>query len=318
MWPFGRLSQGEPVVESDSADNQLQTQDQDENRQVHLRNVWSRIESVCKELWGENSKGALKLRIAVEEFRGEVERAEEIIYTWRKALHQEKRKNRKLESEARTLFMGRMQHLHGQLELAQESEKTMQVALERERGKIGELMEQIEKKEIENASFKEQFLKSGSDRNHVRSEKMQKFIKELQEKEDRLEDSWVQRHHALEAEYTQRKAELQKGYDGALVTMKKRAAELEKQSMQMSAELEASYETARRDLEERENQARERTEELRCREADLKTKEAELNDAFAAKQRKLDAVKRRMDEELHEILKDYKAGLGTENPKEGP
>jgi len=84
---------------------------------------------------------------------------------------------------------------------------------------------------------------------------------------------------------------------------------MEKQSTQKIAELEASYEAARREVDIKGDQNRKVADEL-------KAKEAELQAAITEKHSKLDAIKRRMDKELHEIVKDYKERLGAANPKE--
>lgn len=314
MWPFKTMFETETDIEVSPPDKQMQAQQAD--RHIQLREAWDRIESVSDELWDENSPGALKLRIALKEFRTEVEKAEEIVYAWHRALHEERKKNHRIGSEARTLYEGRIQDIQGQLELAQAHEKSMSETLKRERTRIGELLQKVEEKDTENADFKEKFLETESDRDHAHAEKMTHFIKDMQEKEASMEKNWAQRHQALETEYSERHTELHKDHEKLLASMKSRALEMEKHSMQKIAELEASYETARRELDVKGDQNRKLADELQAKEASLKAKETELETAITEKHRKLDAIKRRMDEELHEILKDYKERLGAAKPKE--
>jgi hypothetical protein len=270
---------------------------------AHLSELWSSLEAVSQELWQDNSKGALKLKIVVEEFRGEVGRLQEKLLAAQAGLQVEKRhvQDAMEDGEARE------REIHEQNEALRRHSQAMEQALAKERKTVEELLKKIEAKEEENIDFKGKFLHIESERDHSRADKMQAFLQDVQKKETEAEETWMKRNQVLEAEYVQRSDEMKKSDQERLQTLQKRAADLEEQYRKKAEALQASCDASRREVESKDAAYRERAEALAHREAELLAVEKQAASVLEAKKRDLDEMKRRMEAELKEILREYQA-----------
>lgn len=276
---------------------------QENGGELRLAQMFGRLDGICGQLWDEDRRSAVGLQAVVEEFRHEVGRAEAAVAALRGELA---RQGERLTGEIRGGFADQLAELEKRLAESRAHAAALEQSLSRERARSGELAARLDAQEQENARLQEEYLKTESQRDAARAERMESFLGELRRKEEQLELKWLERRRALEAEQELRAQEQQKAHIEELRQLKERALELEKELIKKEAELEASNERLRADLEEREARLRRRQDELRAKEKDLERYGKELEDAWGAKRRELDELKRRLQEEIKTVVREYK------------
>lgn len=256
---------------------------------VDLTGVWDRMGDVCKKLWSEDRVSAVSLQALLEEFKGEVERAQQTLVTYQRTL-QETRKTISLEITAE--YKNQLSLLQTQLAAAREDAASVSKALQAEKDHSSQLAAALETQEAKNLEFKDRFLKTEMERDVVRGRKMEEFYQEVLVKSKDLESSWEQKHRELETKYLTQEEDLRKKNVEHLEGVRKLALDLERTYSQKEAELGASYERLRGEMESRESKCLKLEEDLRSREEGLNARRRELDDLKLKLQQEISAVVR--------------------------
>lgn len=259
---------------------------------VDLTGVWDRMGDVCRKLWAEDRVSAVTLQALLEEFKGEVERAQQTLVTYQKTLV-ETRKT--VSQQIAAEYKGQIAHLESALAAAREEAAASAKSQQAEKEHGAQLASALEIQEAKNLEFKDRFLKTEMERDVVRGRKMEEFYQEVLAKSKDLEASWEQKHRELESKYIAQEEELRKKNVEHLEGIRKLALDLEKTYSQKEADLGASYERLRQEMEGREAKCLKMEEDLRKQE-----------DGLTARRRELDELKLRLQQEISAVVQGYK------------
>ncbi len=242
-----------------------------------LTDAWKRIEAVCARLWNENSPAAVEAQAAVEEFKGAVHRGDAYLAN---AIEQRAHDLREHEDSLASL---RRQY---EMELAGLKKRVegLEHALREKDIRNDELLKAIANKEEQNLDFHSQLLRMSAAGDEAKTRKMDEFYQELLKKESAQEESWEQRHKALEQEH---------GHYQSILAAKQ-------------AQLDAWEE--RRIAEE---------EALKKRSTDLEIKSQHLFQEYRKKQQEIEELKSSLQHSITELVRQYQNRVKSETGQTG-
>jgi len=245
---------------------------------VPLDEAWRRLEKVCTRLWDENSACAVETQAVLEEYRGAVHRSETYVANAVEQRAQDLRMHEENLASLRRQYEMEMAGLKKRIE-------TLETALHEKDQRIDDLLKAISEKEQQNLEFHAQMLRLTAAGDEAKTKKMDEFYQELMKKETSLEESWEQRHKALEQEHTQ--------FQNILIAKQ--------------AQLDAWEE--RRVTEE---------EALKKRSTDLELKSQELFAEYRKKQQEIEDVKANLQRSISDLVRQYQNRVkGSDVPASG-
>jgi chromosome segregation ATPase len=237
-----------------------------------LSEAWKRLETVCTRLWNENSPTAVEAQAALEEFKGAVHRGDAYLVN---AVEQRAHDLREHEDSLASL---RRQY---EMEMAGLKKRIegLEHALREKDLRNDELLKAIANKEEQNLEFHSQLLRMSATGDEAKARKMDEFYQELLKKEGSLEESWEQRHKALEQEHS---------HFQNILSAKQ-------------AQLDAWEE--RRIAEE---------EALKKRATDLEIKSQHLFQEYRKKQQEIEELKSSLQHSITELVRQYQSRVKNE------
>jgi hypothetical protein len=251
-----------------------------EQTTLGLKEIWKRLDPLCRRLWDENSPVAVGLQALSEEFNGEVQRAA---------------------------------HL---LQACQETIKEQQKSIAEERGRVEALRKDLLAREAENAEFHDRFLKLEATHDEERSKKMEAFYQDLNKKRAELESSLEARRWALEDDHNQRAQALQKKHDELVAGLKQRGSELELQHTNQEADLAKTHARMLQDMSTWEAETRRRDEALLNAEKAIVERERQIKEEYQKKQLEFQQLKESLRAEVTELIKQYQLKLRDDAQKQ--
>lgn len=282
------------------------------NEGVHLGDMWDRLDAICQDLWKEDRVGAVPLQAVLEEFRGMVVKADQLIISYQKALHDTRRS---ISSEMDDTYQERLKHLELRVDQLKHEKTDLEDILSKERAREESLTKKLNYMETENIEFKEKFLQAEMDRDAVRAKKMEELFAELVKKEETLETSWQERHAELEAEHLRKGEELRKKNSEHLEGVRRVAQEMEKAYAQSEAEHTTAHEKVRQEMDSRESRCLKWEADLRKKDEASSGVARELENEYQKKRRELDKLKAGMQEQVSAMVKQYQDKAGNQDKK---
>ncbi len=237
-----------------------------------LSDAWKRMETVCTRLWNENSPTAVEAQAALEEFKGAVHRGDAYL------ANSIEQRAHDLRSHEDSLASLRRQY---EMEMAGLKKRIegLEHALREKDLRNDELLKAIANKEEQNLDFHSQLLRMSATGDEAKARKMDEFYQELLKKETSLEESWEQRHRALEQEHS---------HFQNILSAKQ-------------AQLDAWEE--RRIAEE---------EALKKRSTDLEIKSQHLFQEYRKKQQEIEELKSSLQHSITELVRQYQSRVKSE------
>jgi chromosome segregation ATPase len=159
-----------------------------------LTDAWKRLESICSRLWEENSVCAVPAQAALEEFKGAVARADAFLANAVEQRGQDLSRHDENLASLRRQYEMEMAGLKKRIE-------GLELALREKDKSVDDMLKTLARKEEQNLDFHSQLLRMSASGDEARAKKMDEFYQELIRKEASLEESWQQRHKALEQEH---------------------------------------------------------------------------------------------------------------------
>ncbi|MBI5243721.1 MAG: hypothetical protein HY922_08575 [Elusimicrobia bacterium] len=313
------------------------------DKALHLNQVWTKLDELCVKLWKEDRPSAVGLQVLVEEFRAEVDRAEKTLAAFKEllsiqrravereihadfearlaalsqeledakrnvriaeeSLARERKRTETLEKdniESRADFQGRLALMHQDFELAQ----ARALGLER---KAAAFEKSLEAKDAEVAALKEAHAKTESDRSVRHIEKLHAYLKELEEKARCMEDGWTEHRRKLEAERQAWALEARKSYEEQAQALSDRVSALHKETLQRENTLTSAQEALGKELEAKEARLLAQEGELQRQAQELDKYRQDLDIEWQAKRWELDEIKRKLQEEVRNVIREYQA-----------
>jgi predicted nucleic acid-binding Zn-ribbon protein len=230
------------------------------------------METVCTRLWNENSPTAVEAQAALEEFKGAVHRGDAYL------ANSIEQRAHDLRSHEDSLASLRRQY---EMEMAGLKKRIegLEHALREKDLRNDELLKAIANKEEQNLDFHSQLLRMSATGDEAKARKMDEFYQELLKKETSLEESWEQRHRALEQEHS---------HFQNILSAKQ-------------AQLDAWEE--RRIAEE---------EALKKRSTDLEIKSQHLFQEYRKKQQEIEELKSSLQHSITELVRQYQSRVKSE------
>lgn len=299
------------------------------NGGVHLGEMWGRLDILCRKLWQEDRAVAASLQAVIEEFRGEVARAEQMITAFQQAI-QEQRQT--LQTELSSIHQREVAVIREQLEGARKQLTPIEEALVAEKRRNQQLMKELGAREATVVEFKDAGLKTEAELVGKYTKMMQELHNEIQQKEKELETYWQGRVKATEEELAKEKMEykqktaqlvnkeqelldehkdkesgLEKKYQGHLEEIKQHAVSLEEKFNKKEIDLLATYTRYKQELEVKENQLHKKDDELHRREEELIKRSHQLEEEYNQKRQEMDGLKKKFQEEVGLLVAEYQS-----------
>jgi|GEM_PF-1966271 len=234
--------------------------------------IWKRLEDVCDRLWEENSPTAVAAQAALEEFKGAVHRADAFLSNAVELRAQDLRRHEENLASLRRQYEMEMAGLRKRIE-------GLEGALREKDASIDGLLKTIAAKEAQNIDFHSQLLRVTAAGDESKAKKMDEFYQDLMRRESSLEDSWQQRHKALDQEHSH--------FQNILAAKQ--------------AQLDAWEE--RRIAEE---------EALKKRATDLEIKAQHLFQEYRKKQQEIEELKSGLQNSISELVRQYQGRVKPE------
>ncbi|MBI4369340.1 MAG: hypothetical protein HY547_03815 [Elusimicrobia bacterium] len=307
---------------------------------VKLTEVWGRLDSLCHKLWEEDRVAAVGLQALIEEFRGEITRAEQMMTSYKKAISEQRQTLEQVLSSRHQQEMSKMQDIINGAnkdvaalkETLKFEEAKLRESLKREELKNGELRGVIDTKEKELDHLKDEMLKRETEMDARHASKMRELYDELQKKEATTESFWSKQRQQWDAEHQERLAsleqkektlaerskflekdyqskigDLQKKYEGLLDNLKVRATNLEHEYNQRETELLAAYNQLKNDLETKESSLLKERDSVAQKDREISDRRHRLEEEYRRKQMELDTLKDTLKSEVNKIVREYRA-----------
>jgi len=230
------------------------------------------MEVVCTRLWNENSPTAVEAQAALEEFKGAVHRGDAYLANSVEQRAHDLREHDENLASLRRQYEMEMAGLKKRIE-------GLEHALREKDLRNDELLKAIANKEEQNLDFHSQLLRMSASGDEAKARKMDEFYQELLKKESNLEESWEQRHKALEQEHS---------HFQNILSAKQ-------------AQLDAWEE--RRIAEE---------EALKKRSTDLEIKSQHLFQEYRKKQQEIEELKSSLQHSITELVRQYQSRVKNE------
>lgn len=243
-----------------------------------LRQIWDRLEALCRRLWDENSAAAVEAQAVYEEFKGEVNRLESLVTNIEEMRAHDRSSHEESMAALRRQYEMEIASLKKRVEL-------LDKGLAERDARIDGLLATIARKEEENLEFHSQVLRMSASSDETKSKKMEEFYQELVKKETQMEASWAQRHKALEGEH----------------------AHLQQILAAKQTELDA-WEKRRVTQEEA----------IKRREIDSEIKAQQLAQEYRKKQVEIEDLKKSLQASITELVRQYQTRLRAESPSAAP
>jgi predicted nucleic acid-binding Zn-ribbon protein len=238
-----------------------------------LSDAWKRMEIVCTRLWNENSPTAVEAQAALEEFKGAVHRGDAYLSNVVEQRAHDLRNHEDSLASLRRQYEMEMAGLKRRIE-------GLEHALREKDLRNDELLKAIANKEEQNLEFHSQLLRMSATGDEAKARKMDEFYQELLKKESSLEESWEQRHKALEQEHS---------HFQNILSAKQ-------------AQLDAWEE--RRIAEE---------EAIKKRSTDLEIKSQHLFQEYRKKQQEIEELKSSLQHSITELVRQYQSRVKNES-----
>jgi predicted nucleic acid-binding Zn-ribbon protein len=231
------------------------------------------MEIVCTRLWNENSPTAVEAQAALEEFKGAVHRGDAYLSNVVEQRAHDLRNHEDSLASLRRQYEMEMAGLKRRIE-------GLEHALREKDLRNDELLKAIANKEEQNLEFHSQLLRMSATGDEAKARKMDEFYQELLKKESSLEESWEQRHKALEQEHS---------HFQNILSAKQ-------------AQLDAWEE--RRIAEE---------EAIKKRSTDLEIKSQHLFQEYRKKQQEIEELKSSLQHSITELVRQYQSRVKNES-----
>ena len=274
--------------------------------ELHLRESWLKLDPVCRRLWDSDSPLAVDLQAIIEEFKGEVHRAEQMVSTLRRI---NKEVHDKVTKELQRSHSEEIWALQVQIKNCQDRNILLDSTVAQKEQRIEDLLKELAAKEALNVEFHDTFLKNSADQDEARSKKMETFYKNLTDKETQLEGRWEIRHEELETQHKQRTEALQKKHADLVEEIKARVAAMEEQHSRRSLDIDRDWERLRTEREAYEAQRLSKESALAKRKDELAQQAETLADEYKKKQAELQRIKESLQSELAEVVRQYHAKM---------
>ncbi len=272
-----------------------------------LASTWERLGAAVKDLWNANSPSAVELQALYEEFKGEAERAEMAIESYRRTLAGQRES---LRTEFEEAYSHRFNELESALAAIEERLARSEANLAQERRRSEGLSRDLLDKEAEMSALREQALKSQEEQDAQKAHRLADLFASLKKRRDELESIFAERQRALESGYAQEFQSLQGRHAQAMDDFRRRLSEIEAHYAKRESELSASHERMMSEITAWEAKNRKRDEELLRRESELLRQERELTDSYRKKQMELEKTKEEMQRELSQMIRRYRESQG--------
>lgn len=150
---------------------------------TRLGEIWNRLDALCLRLWHEDRIAAVGLQAVIEEYKGEIARAEQMLSGLQKALGEQRQTlessfNQQYQSE-KTQWTERHAALERQV-------KSLEDSLAQERARSEDFRKKLETTERAYSEFKETALKKEAELDTSHSAHLRGLLDEMEKREARM------------------------------------------------------------------------------------------------------------------------------------
>ncbi|MDX6768879.1 MAG: hypothetical protein SF051_05055 [Elusimicrobiota bacterium] len=211
----------------------------DKMTEAPLQAAWKRLESLCTDLWADNSPRAVAAQALLEEYRSEMVRHDAQVLQACEGAVKSDREHEESQEALRSHYTAEIAGLKKRLELLDRLVKDKDA-------EISDLLTRLGEHERKNSEMHAQFIKTAAASEEAMAKKMEELYTSLKAREESLEGSWRKREQSLEEEVAKvrevlatRQAELD-AWEKRRVTeedvLKRRGTDLEIRSQQLQQE----------------------------------------------------------------------------------
>lgn len=211
----------------------------DKMPEAPLQAAWKRLETLCTDLWADNSPRAVAAQALLEEYRSEIVRHDAQMMQAADHAAMTEREFSESQAAMRTHYAAELGGLKKRLELLDRLVKDKD-------GEISDLLARLGEHERKNSETHAQFIKTAAASEEAMAKKMEELYSTLKVKEESLEGIWRKREQSLEEEVNKvrevlhaRQAELdawEKRRVAEEDVLKRRSTDLEIRSQQLQQE----------------------------------------------------------------------------------